>query len=101
MVPSTFDTYATEMILVRSFTSLSAAALSRSSRPSSVTSNHRSTAPVRCARSCHGTMLEWCSMTEMTISSPGRSEAPSVYAHRFNASEAFLVNTTSSSAARR
>ena len=41
-------------------------------------------------------MFEWCSMTEMTISSPGRMEAPSVYAHRFSASEAFLVNTTSS-----
>ena len=48
------------------------------------------------ASSCQGTMLEWCSITEMTISSPGRSEAPSVYAHRLSASEAFLVKTISS-----
>ena len=60
------------MILVRSLINPSAAARSRSSRPSSVTSNQRSVAPVRCASSCHGTMLEWCSITEMTISSPGR-----------------------------
>ena len=72
-VPSTLDTYATETILVRSLTRPSRAAAARSSRPSSVTSNQRSTAPVRCASSCHGTRLEWCSITEMTISSPGRS----------------------------
>ena len=95
-VPSTFDTYATEMILVRSLISPSAAAASRSSRPSAVTSNQRSTAPVRSASSCQGTMLEWCSITEMTISSPARRPAPSVWAHRLRASDAFLVKTISS-----
>ena len=35
-------------------------------------------------------------MIEMTISSPGPSRAPSVWAHRLRASEAFLVNTISS-----
>ena len=31
--------------------------------PSSLTSTHFSTAPWRSRRKCHGTMLEWCSMT--------------------------------------
>ena len=35
-------------------------------------------------------------MTETTISSPGRSAAPSVCAQRFSASEAFLVKMISS-----
>jgi len=45
-----------------------------------VTSNQRNVAPVRWQASCHGTMFEWCSMTETTISSPGPSEADSVWA---------------------
>ena len=61
-----------------------------------MTSNQRSVAPVRSASICHGTMLEWCSITETTISSPGRSRAPRVCAQRLRASEAFLVKTTSS-----
>ena len=32
---------------------------------------HFSTAPFRSRRKCHGTMLEWCSMIDSTISSPG------------------------------
>ena len=43
----------------------------RSSRPSSVSPNQRSVAPVRSQSSCHGTMLEWCSISVMTTSSPG------------------------------
>jgi hypothetical protein len=72
-----------------------------------VTPNHRSVAPVRSQSNCHGTMLEWCSISEMTISSPGPSRnlgslAAEVeafemeYATRLIASVAFLVNTTSS-----
>jgi hypothetical protein len=105
MVPSTFEysVYATS--LVRSLTSSSRR--SRSSRPASVTPNQRSFAPVRSQSSCHGTMLEWCSISEMTISSPGpslkRGSPPAeaeafekAYAIRLIASVAFLVNTTSS-----
>ena len=46
-VPSTLDTYATETILVRSLIRPVGRGASRSSRPSSVTSNQRSVAPVR------------------------------------------------------
>jgi hypothetical protein len=67
-----------------------------SSRPSSVTPNHFSVAPVRSQASCHGTMLLWCSISETTTTSPGFSAAPSVCAARLSASEAFFVNTTSS-----
>ena len=35
-----------------------------------------STAPLRSRWKCHGTMLEWCSMTESTISSPAPSRGP-------------------------
>ena len=41
-------------------------------------------------------MFEWCSITEITTSSPGFRPAPRVWAARLRASEAFLVNTTSS-----
>ena len=94
-VPSTFDTAAIETIFVRSLMSRSSSALSRSSRPSSVMSYQRSTAPVRCASNCQGTMFEWCSSTEITISSPGRRPTPRVWAARLRASDAFLVKTTS------
>ena len=69
--------------------------------------NQRSVAPVRSHSSCHGTMFEWCSISEMTISSPGPTRSrgsPDLarlafrneYATRLIASVAFLVNTTSS-----
>ena len=45
---------------------------------SSVMSNQRSVAPVRSASSCQGTRLEWCSITDTTISSPGLRRAPNV-----------------------
>ena len=41
-------------------------------------------------------MLEWCSITEMTISSPGPAPHRACGRHRFSASEAFLVKTISS-----
>lgn len=73
----------------------------RSSRPSSVSPNHFSFAPVRCESSCHGTMLEWCSISVMTISASastryGSSAQPSMLATRLSDSEAFLVKITSS-----
>ncbi len=95
-VPSTLLTQVRETTLVRELTSPSRTAFSTSSRPSSVTSNHRNVAPVRSHASCHGTMLEWCSITDTTTSSPGPSFAVSVWAARLSASDAFFVNTTSS-----
>jgi hypothetical protein len=41
-------------------------------------------------------MFEWCSSSEMTISSPGPSRWPKACATRFSASVAFFTNTTSS-----
>ena len=95
-VPSTFDTYATEMILVRSLINAvgRGAIQIEPTLVGDVEPTQRGAGPL--ASSCHGTMLEWCSITEMTISSPGRSEAPTVCAQRFSASEAFLVKTISS-----
>ena len=63
--------------------------------------NQRSVAPVRSVRSCHGTMLEWCSISVMTTSSPGPTlKLPSAHAktlaRRFSPSVMFLVNTTPS-----
>ena len=72
----------------------------RSRCPSSVSPNQRSSAPLRSVSSCHGTMLEWCSISVITTRSPAlTSSGPAqaiVLATRFSASEAFLVNTTSS-----
>ena len=70
-VPRMFDLCTSETILVRSLTSSSRS--DSSSRPSSVRRNQRSVAPVRSQSSCHGTMFEWCSISEITISSPGPS----------------------------
>ena len=69
MVPSTLDWWARATSLVRPV--IRSPAPGRSSWPSSVTPNQRSVAPVRSHSSCHGTMLEWCSISVMTISSPG------------------------------
>ena len=103
-VPSMLETQVSETTLVRSLTSSSRSV--RSSRPSSVSPNQRSVAPLRSVSSCHGTMLEWCSISVMTTSSPGpmapipSDQSPSaqarVLATRLSASLAFLVNTTSS-----
>jgi hypothetical protein len=94
IVPSAFDTQVRATTLV--FSVSSSSMLLRSSRPSSVTPNHLSVAPVRSHASCHGTMLLWCSISETTTTSPGFSAAPSVCAARLSASEAFLVKTISS-----
>ena len=98
MVPSMLETQVNDTTLVRSV--ISSSTFDRSSWPSSVMPNQRSVAPVRSQSSCHGTMLEWCSISVITISSPGptwRSPGQAkVCAARLRASEAFLVKITSS-----
>ena len=98
-VPSMLDTQVSETTLVRSL--ISSSMFDRSSRPSSVSPNQRSVAPLRSVSSCHGTMLEWCSISVISTSSPspiasGPVAQASVLATRFSASEAFLVKITSS-----
>mmetsp|Transcript_18153 Transcript_18153/g.51202 ORF Transcript_18153/g.51202 Transcript_18153/m.51202 type:complete len:238 (+) Transcript_18153:542-1255(+) len=67
------------------------------SSPSSWSSpTNLSTAPLRAARSCQGTRLEWCSATLSTISSPSPMfSSPHVHATRLMASDALRVKTTS------
>ena len=88
----TFDCPVTATILVRSVISDG----SMSSRPSGSSLNHLSVAPVRSASCCHGTRLAWCSISEITISSPGRSDQASPNATRLIPSVADLVKTISS-----
>ena len=101
IVPRMLDMWTNETIFVRSATRLSSP--DSSSRPSSVTRNQRSVAPVRPHSSCHGTMFEWCSISEITISSPGPSRnrgsaarSAKVRATRLIASVEFFVKTISS-----
>ncbi len=68
IVPRLFDTSEIDTILVRSV--MSDSRPSRTRRPSSSISMYFNVAPVLAASSCHGTMFEWCSMTEIRISSP-------------------------------
>ena len=64
-----FDMWVIATILVRGESSFSNSSIRK--LPSSSTGAHLSTAPWRSRRKCQGTMLEWCSMIESTISSPG------------------------------
>ncbi len=94
-----FETQVRATTLVRSV--ISSSMFDRSSRPSSAIPNQRSVAPVRSVSSCHGTMLEWCSISVMSTSSPspiasGPLAQARVFATRLIASEAFLVKITSS-----
>ena len=67
-----------------------------SSSPSSLIGITLSTIPMRCACNCHGTMLEWCSITDTITSSPGFINASTKeLATRFMLSVVPLVNTTS------
>lgn len=66
IVPMMLETRVKETIFV--FSVMISSMLDRSRRPSSVMPNHFSFAPVRCESSCHGTMLEWCSISVVTIS---------------------------------
>ena len=92
------ETQVSETTLVCSV--ISSSMLERSSWPSSVSPNQRSSAPLRSVSSCHGTMLEWCSISVITTRSPAlTSSGPAqaiVLATRLSASEAFLVKITSS-----
>src|ERR1700731_2317340 len=68
MVPSAFDICVIATSLVREVSSFSNSSIRK--LPSSSTGAHLITAPWRSLRKCQGTMLEWCSMIEITISSP-------------------------------
>src|SRR4051794_6687520 len=99
IVPSMFETQVSETTLVRSL--ISSSMFEVSSRPSSVRPNHRNPARLRSVSSCQGTMLEWCSISVISTSSPGPiASGPvahaSVFATRLRASDAFLVKMTSS-----
>ena len=92
-VPSTLDIAVTDTSLAPS----SRVSRSRRSRwPSGVTGIQRSSKPFSAESMCQGTMLAWCSISEITTASPGpRLAAPHERASRLNASVAFLVKTTS------
>ncbi|MNR37027.1 hypothetical protein D3C85_1550110 [compost metagenome] len=91
MVPSTFDMWVTATILVLG--PRSSAKASMSSEPSSLIGAHFSTAPLRSRSRCHGTMLEWCSISVTMISSPGSMLRPMPLATRLIASVPPLVQT--------
>mmetsp|Transcript_33484 Transcript_33484/g.107628 ORF Transcript_33484/g.107628 Transcript_33484/m.107628 type:complete len:212 (+) Transcript_33484:683-1318(+) len=93
--PSTLETCCTATSLVRGPSSVRRCG--RSSCSVAFRRAYRSTTPRSAASSCHGTMLEWCSATLSTTSSPSpRLARPHVCATRLIASVAPLVNTTSS-----
>ncbi len=68
-----------------------------SSSPPGVTGANTTSAPVIAATICHGTMLEWCSISVTRIRSPGRRlRTPHAQATRLIASLAFFVRITPS-----
>ena len=70
---------------------------SMSSSPPGVTGANTTSAPVIVATICHGTMLEWCSISVTSTRSPGRRvRTPHAHATRLIASLAFLVRITPS-----
>ena len=94
-VPSTFEMWTTETSFTRPSAS-SAGSASSASSPSRVTGMKRSSIRRSSARSCHGTRLEWCSISVSTIASPASSrERPHEWATRFRASVLLRVNTIS------
>ena len=85
IVPSELDTCTTATIFVRSVSSPSSRSI-RSS-PSSVIGSTLRCAPFSSQRICHGTMLEWCSISVMSTSSSLPTFArPNVCATRLIAS---------------
>src|ERR1035441_4660719 len=68
MVPKALETWVTATIRVRGLSSFSYSSM-RSS-PRSFMRMTRSLAPFSSHNICQGTILEWCSIAEMTISSP-------------------------------
>ena len=93
-VPSTFDMCVMATILVRGVNSRSNSSSSNS--PLSEIGAHFSTAPLRSRWKCHGTMLEWCSMIDRTISSPSPMPARNESATRLIAAVALRVKMISS-----
>ncbi len=94
IVPSELDRWTIETIFGRPFSSFSYS--SRSNSPSSFMGTTRSTAPVASQAICQGTMLEWCSIAERMISSPGRRLVrPQDWATRLMASVAPRTKTIS------
>ncbi len=94
-VPSTLETWARASSLTSAV--IAARNASRSSAPSAVISATLTVAPVRCATSCQGTMLAWCSMRDTRMVSPARSRGSAhEYATRFSAKVAPLHSTSSS-----
>ena len=94
-VPSAFDICVIATSLVRGVSSFSNSSIRK--LPSSSTGAHLITAPWRSLRKCQGTMLEWCSMIERTISSPALMfGSPQDEATRLIASVALRVKMISS-----
>ena len=93
-VPSTFDMCVTATIRVRGPMRCSNSS-SRNS-PESEMGAHLMTQPLRSRRKCQGTMLEWCSMMESTISSPSLKSMPNELATRLTPSVRLRVKTISS-----
>ena len=94
IVPSTLPIPATQTIFVRSVITRSSESMSIS--PPSVIGSATIFAPVCMVWICHGMRFEWCSISEMTISSPScRFARPHAYATRLMASVHDLVKTIS------
>ena len=94
IVPSTLLTCATLTILVRSLKSFLYSSI-RISPLSFIGITFRQM-PFFAACSCHGTMLEWCSMVETITSSPSPiNSSANDDTTRFSASVVPLVNITS------
>ena len=93
-VPVTFDMCVMATIRVRSLRSFSNS--SRRNVPSLAIGAQRITAPFRSRWKFHGTMLEWCSMIESTISSSSPNSIPSEAATRLIASVELRVKMISS-----
>ena len=93
IVPNVFEIWVTEIIFV--FLPSNFSKLSSWSSPSLLIGIIFKMAPVRIHNSCHGTMLEWCSIVEIKISSPCLIKPDRVLASKFIDSVVPLVKTTS------
>ncbi len=100
IVPSMLDTWVQQTSRVRSV--IASCNCSMSSVPSSWMSTTLSSTPFHLRAICQGTRFEWCSITVITISSPGRKRSRSLsprdneYATRLIASVQLRAKTISS-----
>jgi len=93
-VPSAFDMWVIATSRVRGPISRSSSSIR--SAPVSSIGTTRSRPPVMAHTICHGTMLEWCSIAEMSTSSPSRrSGRTKLCATRLIPSVALRVKTIS------